>query len=40
MVLDEINQKAYAGEENAVWLNVAGETLRYSEQILRLKKLN
>lgn len=40
MVLEKFNQKAFESKDNAIWLNVAGETLRYSEQIVRLQKLH
>lgn len=39
MVLERFNQNAYQRHRNAVWLNVAGKTLRFEEQKLRLQKL-
>lgn len=39
MVLKEFSQSAYQRDRKAVWLNVAGQTLRFEEQKLRLQKL-
>ena len=39
MVLKEFNQKALSNKSNAIWLNISGETLLYSEQKVRIEKL-
>ena len=39
MILEEFNRKALDVDSKAIWLNIAGETLSFSEQVDRLQKL-
>lgn len=40
MIFEQFNQRAFGSKENATWLDVAGKTLSYGEQIRRCQKLH
>ena len=40
MIFEQFNQRAFGSKANATWLDVAGKTLSYGEQIRRCQKLH